>query len=257
MEVYQLLVLAAATIASAIISNGVAIGAGIFLLPVLSLVFPAKVALGLGAPLMLISNVVGVKNYWGEWGEWRELLRFSVAATFGIILGSCLINIIPNHLFKIGVGSFAICFALYQLMKGSSLWLWFHSSLRPKSLNQTSPQGGKVLAVVVGFLGGVVTVLCHAGGAVWSMYYVGRNLDKRCLVSTLLILFTFSNLMKMFTYWEIGILSWQSTLIVLAMSPLIILSSNFGNFLNKRVRPELFRKIVLLIILVAGVSLVF
>ncbi|MGP8106900.1 MAG: sulfite exporter TauE/SafE family protein [Desulfobaccales bacterium] len=256
MDVYQLVILAVTTMASAIIANGVAIGSGIFLLPVLCLAFPAKVALGLGAPLMFISNVVGIKNYWGEWGEWRELLRFFIAATLGIILGSCLINIIPNHLFKIGVGIFAICFSLYQLIKGSSAWLWFRP-LKAAPLSETGLQGGgKVLAVGVGFLGGVVTVLCHAGGAVWSMYFVGRNLDKRCLVSTLMLLFAFSNLLKTFTYWGIGILSPQSTLIVLAMSPLIILSSNFGNFLNKKVRPELFRNIVLLIILAAGISLI-
>ncbi|MGO9175860.1 MAG: TSUP family transporter [Desulfobaccales bacterium] len=85
---------------------------------------------------------------------------------------------------------------------------------------------------------------------------MGRNLDKRCLVSTLLLLFAFSNLLEIFTYGGIGILSPQSTLIVLAMSPITILSSNFGNFLNKKVRPELFRNIVLLIILVAGISLI-
>jgi hypothetical protein len=254
-DFHQLLILAVATIASAIISNGVAIGAGIFLLPVLSLAFPAKVALGLGAPLMFISNVAGIRNYWGEWGEWRQLLRFFMAATLGIILGSFLINIIPNHLFKIGVGIFAISFSLYHLIKSS----WARFRLRPlkaPSLNETSLQGGKILALVVGFLGGVVTVLCHAGGAVWSMYYVGRNLDKRRLVSTLLLLFAFSNLLKIFTYWGIGILSLHSTLIMLAMSPIIIVSSNFGNFLNKKVPPELFRDIVFLVILVAGIGLI-
>jgi uncharacterized protein len=255
MELYQLVILAVATIASAIISNGVAIGAGIFLLPVLSLAFPAKVALGLGAPLMFASNVVGIKNYWGEWGDWRELLRFSAAATLGIVSGSCLINIIPNHLFKIGVGIFAITFSLFQLIKGHSARLGFRP-LKAVCRSDTGLQGGKALALAVGFLGGLVTVLCHAGGAVWSTYFMGRNLDKRRLVSTLLLLFAFSNLLKIFTYWGIGILSPQSTLIVLAMSPVIILSSNFGNFLNKKVRPELFRDIVLLVILVAGVSLI-
>ena len=256
MEVHQLVVLAAATTASAVISNGVAIGAGIFLLPVLSLAFPAKIALGLGAPLMFISNVVGVKNYWGEWGEWRELLRFAIAAAVGIISGSFLINIIPNHLFRIGVGIFAVSFSLFQLIKNSSAWLWFRP-LKAASLKETGLRGGKIFAVAVGFLGGGVTVLCNAGGTIWSMYFVGRNLDKRCLVSTLLLLFFFSNFLKIFAYWQIGILSPQSILIVLAMSPLIILSSNLGNFLNKKVRPQMFRKIVLLIIFVAGVSLVF
>jgi hypothetical protein len=40
-----------------------------------------------------------------------------------------------------------------------------------------------------------------------------------------------------------------------AMSPIIIVSSNFGNFLNKKVSQELFLDIVLQIILVAGIGL--
>jgi uncharacterized membrane protein YfcA len=43
---------------------------------------------------------------------------------------------------------------------------------------------------------------------------------------------------------------------MLAMSPIIIVSSNFGNFLNKKVPPELFRDIVFLVILVAGIGLI-
>jgi len=249
-----LIILLLATVAAAVISNGVAIGSGIFLLPVLSLAFPAKIALGLGAPIMLASNIIGIKNYWGEWGDWRELLGFFMAAVVGIFLGSGLIQYIPNHLFKLGVGIFAISFALYQLISNSALWRRLQPG-RIMSLRISDLQDGKILGTLIGFLGGVATVVCHAGGAVWSMYFVTRKMDRRRLVSTLLLIFAFTNLLKIIAYWRIGILNIRSTLIVMALFPIIIPSSNLGNYLNKRIQPELFRTLVVLIILVAGISL--
>jgi uncharacterized membrane protein YfcA len=253
-DVDQLIILLLATVASAVISNGVAIGSGIFLLPVLSLVFPVKIALGLGAPIMFASNIIGIKNYWREWGDWKELLGFFIAAVVGIFFGSQLINYIPNHLFKLGVAIFAISFALYQLISDSSLWRRLQPG-RFISLGISDLQDGKILGTLIGFLGGVATVVCHAGGAVWSIYFVSRKMDRRRLVSTLLLIFAFTNLLKIIAYWRIGILSIGSTFIVLALFPVIIPSSNLGNILNKRIQPELFRTIVVLIILAAGISL--
>ncbi len=81
------MVLALATAASSLIKNGAAVGSGIFLLPVLALVFPPKIALGLGAPVMLASDLMGIRNYWGEWDDWHEILRIILAASVGIALG--------------------------------------------------------------------------------------------------------------------------------------------------------------------------
>lgn len=67
MEYHQILVVAIAVFGSAIIKNSVGVGSGVFLLMFLTMIFPPKVSLGLGAPAMLISDLVGIKNYWNEW----------------------------------------------------------------------------------------------------------------------------------------------------------------------------------------------
>ena len=58
MEPYAFIVIAIAVFGSAVIKNSIGIGAGVFLIPVLTLVLPPKVSLGLGAPAMLISDLV-------------------------------------------------------------------------------------------------------------------------------------------------------------------------------------------------------
>ena len=52
---------------SGVIKTGVGVGSGIFLLPTLSLAFPAKIALGLGAPMLLASDIIGLRYYWKQW----------------------------------------------------------------------------------------------------------------------------------------------------------------------------------------------
>lgn len=254
MDPLQLVVLALATAASSLIKNGAAVGSGIFLLPVLALVFPPKIALGLGAPVMLASDLMGIRNYWGEWDDWHEILRIILAASVGIALGGYLIHILPPQVFKRAIGVFAITFALFQLLK--DVGRLPRALSLPRSL-AIPPQGGMVPSLLIGGLGGLATVLAHAGGMVWSIYYVGRRMEKRRFVATMILLFALSNAIKMGTYMQMGILSLRSTLIVVAMTPVIILSSNLGNRLNRRINPTLFRRIVLLLILVLGGSLIF
>lgn len=254
MEASQLIVLGVAAVASAIIKNGTAVGAGIFLLPVLALAFPAKMALGLGAPVMLASDIMGLRNYWREWGDWKEITRLVLAGALGIVSGALLINVIPAHLFKLGIGIYAALFAVWQLAKDSL------AAARRRRGTASPPilcvPRGLAAALGIGYLGGVATVLAHAGGVVWSMFFLNRKMDKRCFVGSLILLLTLSDLLKIVTYMQIGILDGSSTLAILAMSPAIVLGSNLGNWLNKKVPPPLFRAVVLLFILAVGLKLV-
>jgi uncharacterized protein len=250
MDVTQLAVLAFAVAASSVIKNGAAVGSGIFLLPVLALVFPPKIALGLGAPVMLASDIVGIRNYWREWDDWRGILRVIIAATVGILLGGYFLQIVPGPLFKKLIGVFAIGFALFRLCKDAGFI--------PSAVAGRGPRVGDAASSLgIGFLGGVATVLAHAGGMVWSMYYAGRNLEKRRFVGTMILLFALSNLVKLCTYVQLDILSLNSTLIVLAMTPLVLAGSALGNRLNRRMDPVLFRRVVLVIILALGAGLLF
>ena len=253
MDLVQITILGAAAAASSIITSGTAVGSGIFLLPLLALVFPPKMALGLGAPIMFAGSLVGLKIYWREWDDWRDISLLLFAATCGVALGSFLITMIPNHLFKIGIGVFASCFSLYELFKNVPPLAGFRSRRNAVRGERSVP--GKATCGAIGLLGGLATVLAHAGGAVWSTYYVRRRLDKRRFVGTLVLIFTLSNAFKIFAYLRIGILTTETTLTVLAMTPIVILSGMLGSMLNKRVDPIVFRRAVLLFILASGIGL--
>lgn len=244
-------ILVLASFLSSVIKNGVGIGSGIFLLPVLSLQFPSKIALALGAPIMLASDCIGLRNYWREWVGWREIARILVPAIPGLILGTLLIPVIPGHLFRLAVGLFGVCYALILLFPQ------FPAVIKIKSLFPVvTEKNSDKCAMYYGFAGGIATVLAHAGGVVWSMFLMITVRDKRVFVATIVLLFFITNIFKVISYFSIGILDLHMFFIALLTFPAIFLGSWLGNTLNKTINQFLFRKIVLVTILVVSLSLI-
>jgi uncharacterized membrane protein YfcA len=246
---FEYVIIAVAVAGSAIIKNGVGVGAGIFLLPFLTLVLPAKFALGLGAPAMLVSDIVGIRNYWREWDK-SELLVLLPPAFLGVIVGASVIKSIPNKTFGILVGIFAIVFSSFQLIK-SGLFQQKTTHLQAHWVSNPNT----LLTLLFGFLGGIASTVIHAGGMVMSIYLIQKPKNKRAFVGTLVLFFAIMNFLKMISYLKIGILTVEILLLVASICPLVILGGVFGNALNKKVSQELFRKVVLAIILITGIRL--
>ncbi|MBN2126213.1 MAG: sulfite exporter TauE/SafE family protein [Deltaproteobacteria bacterium] len=247
---WEFLIVGLAVLGSAIIKNGVGIGAGIFMLPFLALVFPPKLALGIGAPAMLVSDVVGVRNYWKEWNR-EELLLLLPPAALGLVLGAIIIKVVPGGIFKLGVGVLAVLFSGYHLCRPI---LSKGGKGTPPVRSSDGPR--KTLTLLFGFLGGTASTVIHAGGMVMSIYLIQRPIEKRAFVGTFIFFFAVLNLLKLLTYLKIGILTADTVLFVLILSPVIVLGGFLGHVLNKRFSQESFKRIVLSLILLIGVRLI-
>ena len=244
------LFLAAAGFLSGLIKTGVGVGSGLVLLPTLALIFPAKVALGLGAPMLLASY------YWKQWLPRRELARLFLAIIPGLFTGIVLLPMIPGKAFRIGVGIFG---ALYAL---GMLWPQFPvTALLKKGFGKLNAHCGdseeqnRKGAYFYGFLGGLSTVLAHAGGLVWSLYLLTAARDRRVFVGTTVILFFVTNIYKTISYVWIDIISLSALAQVIPAIPMIFIGSYLGNIVNKRCNHLLFRKIVLCFIFFVSITL--
>ncbi len=246
---FEYTIIAIAAVGSAVIKNGVGIGAGIFMLPFLSLVLPAKLALGLGAPIMLVSDTAGLVYYWREWDK-KKLLMLVPPAFLGVILGATMIKAIPGEQFRFWVGLFAVMFSAYELLK-----MKFSKPRASGAWKNWVSKRKKTLAVLFGFLGGVASSVIHAGGLVMSVYLIQNARDKRTFVGTFVLFFAIMNSLKVLVYFQIDILTAKMALLVAVISPLIILGGFLGNTLNKRVSQKTFRVVILSAILIIGISL--
>ncbi len=254
MSSFEIIICVIAVVGSAVIKNGVGVGAGIFLLPFLALVFPPKLALGLGAPAMLISDLVGLKNYWGEW-DLKELKLLLPLALVGVLFGCYLIEIIPDTLFKQCVGVFAVLFSSFHFLK------MIRGRYSKRKIPETHPvkksNWRSVSTVLFGFVVGVAGTVAHAAGLMMSVHMIQKSGNPRIFVGTLVLFFAIMNIFKSVAYTSIGIISFQTMLLVGMLSPAIILGGYAGNALNKKIPQELFRLIVLLLIFFIGIRLLW
>jgi len=252
MSPWEISIIALAGFCSGVIKTGVGIGAGIFLLPTLALAFPAKTALGLGAPLMLASDVIGLRYYWRQWMSRSELMRIMLAAVPGLLAGTLLLPIIPADGFRMGVGIFGMAYAISHLFPGFAPVRWLKASLSSVNNCLEAKQ-----IYFYGAMGGAATVLAHAGGLVWSLYLMTTVKDRRIFVGTLVLMFFITNTYKTIAYVTIGILSIQELLAVLPAIPAVWLGSAIGNAANKHMNQEFFRKLVLAVIFIVAAKLCF
>jgi len=238
---------------SGLIKTGVGIGAGIFLLPTLALAFPVKVALALGAPLMLASDTIGLRFYWKQWMPRPELLRIMLAAVPGLLLGVLLLYFLPDDgWFRLAVGIFGMTYAISHLFPGFILVRGLKNALS----GVNSCLEGKQI-YFYGALGGVATVLAHAGGLVWSLYLMTSVKDRRIFVGTLVLMFFITNIYKTVAFWAMDLLGRQEFFAVLLAVPAVLLGSALGNIANKRMNQEFFRKLVLAVIFLVAAKICF
>lgn len=254
MSTVDILIISVAVFGSGVIKNGVGVGAGIFLLPILTLVLPPKLALGLGAPAMLISDIVGVKNYWMEWDK-KELSFLLPFAALGVIIGCYLIDITPDQLFKKIIGVFALGFSSMHIIK--TVWNRYLKKEGPASGPLKQAESRPVVTMLFGFLGGTASTVAHAGGLMMSVFMFQKNSSSRVFVGTLVFFFALTNLFKIGAYMKIEIITSQVMLLVAALSPVIILGGFVGNYLNKRIPQEMFRLMILLIIFFIGLRILW
>lgn len=250
MSLWEVCIVIIAGFCSGIIKTGVGIGAGVFLLPTLALAFPAKVALGLGAPMMLASDLLGLRYYWKQWATKEVLVRLLVAAIPGLIIGTALLPVIPTNAFRIGVGIFGMFYAV------SMLWPSFPPALLLKrAATALNEHHEDKRAYIFGTSGGIATVLAHAGGLVWSLYLLTEVNDKRTFVGTIVIMFLLTNTYKVFAYLFVGTLNINSLISILPAIPFIFLGSYIGNILNIKMNKYIFRKIVLSFIFIVSLNM--
>lgn len=252
MEIIDLLVISIAAFCSSVIKTGVGVGSGIFLLPTLALSFPAKIALGIGAPIMFVSDVLGMFYYWKEWANIDTLKRILGAAVPGLVIGVILIPIIPPSIFKFCVGIYGMLYAV------SMLYPQFPITRFIKGCTQSLNDRFESKRIYIfGFLGGIATILAHAGGVVWSLYLHGALKEKRVFVGTIVLMFFLTNFFKTGAFLYVGVLPFEYLIYVLYSVPCIFLGSYVGNFINKKMTGNLFKNIVLVFIFIVSLNLCF
>lgn len=215
-------------------------GVGVVAAPVLALVIPAKQALGVLLPLTLTADIISARYYWGHWDP-RIVRAILPGCIVGIGVGSLLLDLIPEDVFRKLLGGMACVYALFQVL-GRRV---------SDRLQTTSKSGG----LIVGVLTGVVSTLLHAGGVVMMLFLAPLALKGRTFVATAFLIGVVLNLVKIGPYVGLGLIDSDSLMLSLKMLPALAAGAILGLFLNHKLPKVWFNRSILVVVVTVGVQL--
>lgn len=169
-----------------------------------------------------------------------EVVRMVPLMVVGTIVGTGLLLILPRKASMLALGLFVLLYGAWSLLQRGALRLvtqrW---------------------AYVAGFSGGVVGMLFGAGGPPYAIYLSHRGLSKEQFRSTLTLNSVFSIGFRVVALASAGLLFrtevWMTALLVV---PTAMLAIFLASRLFRRISRELLLKLVALLLLATGASLI-
>jgi uncharacterized membrane protein YfcA len=224
-----------------VLKSGFAVGAGIFLTPLLALVMGPKEAVAMVAVMMLLTDFMAIYQYWKQWNL-NDIFHLALPCIGGAVLGAFLLDWFSPTMAKRAIGIIGFVYIASEVFQ-----IFKQKTVRPPT---------PIRSISIGIIGGITASLANSGSVFISTYVAGR-LSKQMFVGTLVLVFVWINLTKVTMFSVLGILGKQLWLTSLALIPFIIIGSMLGKWVNNRINEKQFKQWIFILISVACLKLLF
>lgn len=225
-------------------------GVNILTIPLMVLVMPVEKVVACLLPLLVLMDLNAIYHHRRN-KSWKHIRAICIPALFGILAGAAVWWWIGQEgvesysiALKRFIGVIAIVFAVYIIARERALH-WVESiRLGPRS------------ALFVGILSGFTSTLAHAAGPIVSLYIFSKGMGKSMFVGTVAWIFTFINISKLPFFFGIGLINRDILLFDLSLVWLVPIGSYLGKWMHDRISETLFNRIIMVMVLFAGIQLV-
>jgi len=202
-------------------------------------VSPAQAA-AIMLPVLCVMDLAGIRAYLGRWD--RRIMRIIIpAGLIGCGIGTVSFRWLDENLIRILLGCIALGFLGY--------------SLKPRAVAPAPPSQRQ--GWFWGALSGFTSFVAHAGGPPLMVYLLPQRLDKAIFVGTSLVFFASMNYAKILPYLWLGLFDQRNLATSLALIPVGVAGTYFGVWLQKRLNPVHFYRIVYALLFVSGSKLLY
>lgn len=233
-----------AVIFAGVSKAGFGSGAAFAATPILALVLPPALSLGIMLPLLMLVDVATLRSYWGQW-HWPGARRILIGAAPGVALGAGLYQVAEPDLFRLLIGLIALGFVGYQLAMRLG-WL----RIRGRAF---SPATG----VFAGLAAGFTSFISHAGGPPVAAYLLAEGLGKTPFQATTVLIFWAINLMKFVPYAALGIFTTETLYADLMLAPFALIGAWLGVKAHHMVPENLFFALTYVMLTLTGAKLIW
>ncbi|HEY5600494.1 MAG TPA: sulfite exporter TauE/SafE family protein [Patescibacteria group bacterium] len=214
-------------------------GSSTIFLPLALLFFDFKTALVLVAFLHIFGNI-GRISFFKKGLDKTLLIKFGIPSIIFTLIGALLVSYIPQNILKGVLGFFLITYAGYSLFK---------ENFRIYASTATAIVGGGLSGFFAGLIG--------TGGALRGAFLTGFALPKDKYIATAAAIALAVDLTRIPVYLNEGFLQKQYYWNLPVLFILALAGSFIGKQIVKRFPYAVFRKIVLIAILLVGAKFMF
>lgn len=241
MGLEQIVLILLGALAAGMVNGLTGFGTAITALPIWLYVIPPTAASTLAIICAMISQLQTLPMIWRHI-DWRLALPLVVPGIVGVPVGTLLLPLIEPKFFKLGVAGFLIAYSVYALVRRNKI---------------STAHGGVVTDGVVGFGGGVLGGLAGVPGVlpiVWTDFRGWSKEQRRGVVQTF-NLATVSCALA--AHALTGLLTREVALQAVIALPGSIAGVWLGAFAYRRLADHNYQRAVMLLLLVAGVALLW
>jgi hypothetical protein len=217
-------------------------GLGILMVPLMAMVFPAKLSVGALLPMLLTGDVFAVA-YYRQHAQWRRLLELFPCVLVGIGIGTFVLSRTDSAQLKPFLGYFVLALLALELARKRFGW--------------TTVPNQWWFVVLMGSLAGFATTVGNLAGPVMNIYLISRGLLKNQFMGTTAWYFLIINACKVPIFWKLDMITADTLHFDLVMVPMIVLGALAGKWALPKIPQIFFNSIVLLLAAIAAFILIF
>jgi uncharacterized protein len=221
--------------------SGFGAGFGALAVPLMALAVPVPQAAAILMPVLLLMDLLGLAALRKDFD--KVLLRFLLPfGLLGVVIGALLFKVLDAHIVAGIVGAFTLLFLAQRLL------------FAPRADAEPPPRWlGAVLTTASGF----TSFTAHAGSPPLTAYVIPLKLAPIVFAATLSYFFFFINLAKWIPYAWLGLLDLRNLLTSLVLLPLVPVGVWLGVRVARRIKPELFYRLLYTGMFLTGCKLVW
>lgn len=221
-----------------IIGTMAGFGSSTIFLPLALLFVDFKTAIILVAIFHLFGNLSRI-IFFRQGFDKKIILQFGMPSILFSLLGALMIGVLPQPVLKLVLGIFLITTSVSFLIK---------PELKIPANTSTFIAGGSVT--------GFITALVGTGGALRATLLQGFNIEKIKYIATAATIALATDATRIPVYISQGFLTEQYFIYIPILFGIAISGSFLGRRIVKRINQELFRKIVLVAIILVSIKFI-
>ena len=215
-------------------------GAGILVVPLMAMIFPAKTSVGALLPLLLAGDVAAVL-FFHRHANWTVLNRLMPWTLVGIALAALVLRSVTDSKLKPLLGLLVLTLLLLEILRRRFRWL-------------NSPHQ-KWFTAGAGVLTGFATTAGNMAGPVANIFLAGKGFAKLEFMGTVAWFFLIINALKMPVFVFNGMITAKTLHFDLLMLPALVMGGIIGRGLLHLISDRVFLLLVMLLAAVAAVKL--